>query len=292
MYLSLVEDGNDLYVYCDGYYLKFHTSTTDFLGYCQIYSNDDVYRTAIHSAFSDSDFQGSSIVKTILENTPTRVVIRLYLDETLADGTPITEVDSRTIYATIYSDRIFIKANLIVNSAYTIPGQTLYYGIISIGQRENTTNLFAKESSGSEVLLTDSSSNTVDFDTYFAQLGYDDLVSYRVAQFIPIYHDVGNGYYSQNYRYNTPKMQWVDGADIEPGTYTMAACIIFDSQDRETLHAVDDVTWTSGETYAIGDVATYSSNNYENITGTNTATVPPSDATNWCLFICIPSQTV
>lgn len=40
-------------------------------------------------------------------------------------------------------------------------------------------------------------------------------------------------------------------------------------------------TWTSGATYSIGDIAVYNSNTYKNLTGTNTATTPDQDSTNW-----------
>lgn len=42
-------------------------------------------------------------------------------------------------------------------------------------------------------------------------------------------------------------------------------------------------TWSSSATYAIGDIVVDNNCLYENTTGTNTATRPSSDSTNWAL---------
>lgn len=44
---------------------------------------------------------------------------------------------------------------------------------------------------------------------------------------------------------------------------------------------IDTTTWSSSGTYAKGDIVVYSNKLYENKTGTNTATAPSSDTTNW-----------
>lgn len=40
-------------------------------------------------------------------------------------------------------------------------------------------------------------------------------------------------------------------------------------------------TWISSAIYSIGDIAVYNENTYKNLTGTNTATPPDQDSTNW-----------
>ena len=40
-------------------------------------------------------------------------------------------------------------------------------------------------------------------------------------------------------------------------------------------------TWTSSATFNIGDITIYDNRLFENLTGTNTATTPDQDTTNW-----------
>lgn len=40
-------------------------------------------------------------------------------------------------------------------------------------------------------------------------------------------------------------------------------------------------TWTSSATFNIGDITIYDNRLFENLTGTNTATTPDQDITNW-----------
>lgn len=40
-------------------------------------------------------------------------------------------------------------------------------------------------------------------------------------------------------------------------------------------------TWSSSGTYAIDDIVVYNNKLYINLTGTNTATTPDQDSTNW-----------
>lgn len=40
-------------------------------------------------------------------------------------------------------------------------------------------------------------------------------------------------------------------------------------------------TWSSSDTYSIGDIVVYNNLLYQNLTGTNTSTNPTSDSTNW-----------
>lgn len=49
----------------------------------------------------------------------------------------------------------------------------------------------------------------------------------------------------------------------------------------ELLLGVSTDTWSSSGTYAIGDVVIYDFLLYANLTGTNTATTPDQDTTNW-----------
>ena len=44
---------------------------------------------------------------------------------------------------------------------------------------------------------------------------------------------------------------------------------------------IDNDTWVSTDTYALGDVVVYQNRLYENITGNYTTTNPASDTTNW-----------
>lgn len=40
-------------------------------------------------------------------------------------------------------------------------------------------------------------------------------------------------------------------------------------------------TWTSSASFSIGDITIYDNRLFENLTGTNTATTPDNDTTNW-----------
>ena len=40
-------------------------------------------------------------------------------------------------------------------------------------------------------------------------------------------------------------------------------------------------TWTSSATFNIGEITIYDNRLFENLTGTNTATTPDQDTTNW-----------
>ena len=42
-------------------------------------------------------------------------------------------------------------------------------------------------------------------------------------------------------------------------------------------------TWSSSDTYSIGDIVIFENKLYENLTGTNTTTTPDLDTTNWLI---------
>ncbi len=44
---------------------------------------------------------------------------------------------------------------------------------------------------------------------------------------------------------------------------------------------IANTTWSSSGTYAIDDIVVYNNKLYINLTGTNTATTPDQDSTNW-----------
>ena len=49
----------------------------------------------------------------------------------------------------------------------------------------------------------------------------------------------------------------------------------------KTLMGTNGNSWSSSDTYAIGDLTTYNYMIYQNKTGSNTSTNPSSDTTNW-----------
>lgn len=51
-------------------------------------------------------------------------------------------------------------------------------------------------------------------------------------------------------------------------------------QTQKTIGVFTD-DWTSASTYNVGDIAIYDNRVFQNLTGTNTATTPDQDATNW-----------
>ena len=51
-------------------------------------------------------------------------------------------------------------------------------------------------------------------------------------------------------------------------------------QTQKTIGVFTD-DWTSGSTYNVGDIAIYDNRVFQNLTGTNTATTPDQDTTNW-----------
>lgn len=52
-------------------------------------------------------------------------------------------------------------------------------------------------------------------------------------------------------------------------------------QEYTDMMGVSSNTWSSSATYTIDDIVIYNNVFYKNITGTNTATTPDSDTTNW-----------
>lgn len=44
---------------------------------------------------------------------------------------------------------------------------------------------------------------------------------------------------------------------------------------------IETTTWSSSGTYAVNDIVIYNNKLYINLTGTNTATTPDQDSTNW-----------
>lgn len=83
------------------------------------------------------------------------------------------------------------------------------------------------------------------------------------------------------------KTQWVNNGEppidatnlnnIEDGIFDNDALI------TKVLSAIGiaTTTWSSSGTYAIDDIVVYNNKLYINLTGTNTATTPDSDSTNW-----------
>lgn len=62
---------------------------------------------------------------------------------------------------------------------------------------------------------------------------------------------------------------------------------IFNNDDLITtilgVLGINTTTWSSSGTYAIDDIVVYNNKLYINLTGTNTATAPSSDTTNWAV---------
>lgn len=83
------------------------------------------------------------------------------------------------------------------------------------------------------------------------------------------------------------KTQWVNNSEppidetnlnkIENGIFNNDALI------TKVLSAIGiaTTTWSSSGTYAINDIVVYNNKLYINLTGTNTATTPDNDSTNW-----------
>lgn len=76
-----------------------------------------------------------------------------------------------------------------------------------------------------------------------------------------------------------PQPSVANANKVTDGDMNMIKAVI--NQTLFSLLGLDVDNWASSNTYNIGDTCCYDNKIYMNLTGTNTATTPNNDTTNW-----------
>lgn len=187
-YLTVEETSVAIYVDMDALTLNFNNNSTAYssvqvctLGYRSTSGIGTLCGMSVRTPDGTTYSLPNSKVATytLLENTPTRVIIATSYNLTTIGGTPLTGSTSFDAVFYIYNDRVFIATTWVTGAEITLQSSNPYHHIIGVDYATVATPVGIYESGGSELT---SSGGTYDSADYVGTLA-DEFDSQTIVTY-------------------------------------------------------------------------------------------------------------
>jgi len=233
-YLSVSEESGYIWVGCDGFGYRCYYGNNETTDYITDTSNSITYYFYVRIAqFVKEGVLNNALLfdlgstLEIIENTPTRVVLRKVGQ--MEDTDQSVLADSGEVWAThyFYSDRIFIETSWVTTDVIEVDNLNIYQYWTSIDEYGNnlTSNANIYESGDSESTGGSGEVNTAKY----IGITSDEMN----VILINIAHSDNDDYVQTLRDTGQVSFGWNNDATFPAGTHTMTSVMIIDSAERE-----------------------------------------------------------